>query len=77
MNTEKVIKALEYCANNDECVGVMCPYYATGCENEMPKDALALFKEFQAHNENLQKENKYLRERLAEEAEVKEDMKGK
>lgn len=27
--------------------------------------------------ENLKKENKYLRERLAEEAEIKEDMKGK
>ena len=30
-------------------------------------------KELQAHNENLKKENKYLRERLAEEMEHKED----
>lgn len=31
-------------------------------------------KDLQAHNENLRRENKYLRERLAEEAEIKEDM---
>lgn len=34
-------------------------------------------KELQAQIENLQKENKYLRERLAEEAEHKKDMEGK
>lgn len=32
---------------------------------------------YKMHYENLQKENKYLRERLAEEMEHKEDMKGK
>lgn len=42
LNAEQVKKALEYCANHDECVGVMCPYYAIECENLMPKDALAL-----------------------------------
>jgi hypothetical protein len=40
-------------------------------------NALALIKEIQAHNENLKKENKYLRESLADEREHKEDMKGK
>jgi regulator of replication initiation timing len=34
-------------------------------------------KDYEHYNENLKKENKYLRERLAEEAEIKEDMKGK
>lgn len=34
-------------------------------------------KELQAHNENLKRENKYLREKLAEEMEHKEDMEGK
>lgn len=33
-------------------------------------------KDYENHNENLKRENKYLRERLAEEAEIKEDMKG-
>ena len=42
LNAEQVKKALECCTNNDECVGEECPYYATGCENNMPKDALAL-----------------------------------
>jgi regulator of replication initiation timing len=40
------------------------------------QDALAVIDEQQAHNENLQKENKYLRERLAEEMEHKKDMEG-
>lgn len=31
---------------------------------------------YEHHNENLKRENKYLRERLAEEMEHKEDMKG-
>lgn len=31
---------------------------------------------YEHHNENLKRENKYLRERLAEEAEHKEDMEG-
>ena len=34
-------------------------------------------KDYEHHNENLKRENKYLRERLAEEMEHKEDMKGK
>lgn len=33
-------------------------------------------KDYEHHNENLKKENKYLRERLAEEMEHKEDMEG-
>lgn len=32
---------------------------------------------YEHHNENLKRENKYLRERLAEEMEHKEDMEGK
>ena len=39
--------------------------------------AMEAIKELQAQVENLKKENKYLRERLAEEAEINEDMKGK
>jgi hypothetical protein len=42
--------------------------------------AVELLKEDErliAHNENLKKENKYLRERLAEEMEHKKDMEGK
>ena len=38
--------------------------------------AVGEIKELQAQNENLLKENKYLRERLAEEMEHKEDMEG-
>ncbi len=33
-------------------------------------------KDYEHHNETLKRENKYLRERLAEEMEHKEDMKG-
>ncbi|MBP3573920.1 MAG: hypothetical protein J6J71_04860 [Prevotella sp.] len=44
LNAETVKRALEYCANNEECVGEECPYYAISCENNMPKDALALIK---------------------------------
>jgi FtsZ-binding cell division protein ZapB len=40
-------------------------------------NALALIKELQAQIENLKKENKYLRESLADERKHKEDMKGK
>lgn len=53
LNANEIIKALDYCANNEECVGVMCPYYATGCENCMPKDALSLIKELTEENERL------------------------
>lgn len=45
LNREQIIKALECCSNNDECVGEACPYYATGCEKNMPKDALSIIKE--------------------------------
>lgn len=41
---------------------------------EQAKKANAEIEELRAYNETLQRENKYLRERLAEEAEVKEDM---
>lgn len=34
-------------------------------------------KDYENHNENLKRENKYLRERLAEEMEHKKDMEGK
>ena len=79
MNTEQIIKALECCGADDDCVGEECPYYANCqfCITRISKDALALIKELQAHNENLKKENKYLRESLADEREHKEDMKGK
>lgn len=41
-------------------------------------DALrGVAESYEHHNENLKRENKYLRERLAEEMEHKEDMKGK
>jgi hypothetical protein len=53
MEKEMIIKALECCANNDECVGEACPYYATGCEKQMPKDALSLIKELTEENERL------------------------
>jgi hypothetical protein len=50
-------------------------------ENTGLKTALetmkGVVKDYEHHNENLLKENKYLRERLAEEMEHKEDMKGK
>ena len=59
LNREQIIKALEYCANHDECVGVMCPYYATGCEKLMPKDALSLINELTEEVNDL-KEDKEL-----------------
>lgn len=50
-------------------------------ENAGLKTALETMKgvaeSYEHHNENLKKENKYLRERLAEEMEHKEDMEGK
>jgi hypothetical protein len=57
LNAEQIIKALECCANNDECVGEACPYYATGCEKSMPKDALSLIKELTEENERLRAES--------------------
>ena len=50
LNREQIIKALECCSNNDECVGEACPYYATGCEKNMPKDALSLINELTEEN---------------------------
>ena len=44
---------------------------------EQARKANAELEELRAYNGTLQKENKYLRERLAEEAKIKEDMKGK
>ena len=79
-NTEQIIKALELCINNsilqENCEH--CPYIrkSANCMDELIQDVIALIKELQAHNENLKKENKYLRERLADEREHKEDMKG-
>ena len=43
---------------------------------EQARNANAEIEELRAYNETLQRENKYLRERLAEEAELKEDMEG-
>jgi PHP family Zn ribbon phosphoesterase len=70
MNAEQIIKALEHCINNPLCDN--CPVGVSNCH--ITEDALALIKELQAHIENLKRENKYLRERLAEEMEHKEDM---
>lgn len=75
MNTEMIIKALEWCLSNKGCYG--CPYEDESYQCDITKDSLALIKELQAHNETLKKENKYLRESLADEREHKEDMKGK
>lgn len=81
MNTEQIVKALECCKSfRDFYACDNCPYGNAvladdeSCTNRMSQDALALIKELQAHNENLQKENKYLRESLADEREHKEDM---
>jgi hypothetical protein len=80
MNTEQIIKALECCGSNPPKCST-CDYRGKigkkDCYDYLKADALALIKELQAHNENHKKENKYLRERLAEEAEIKEDTKGK
>lgn len=79
MNTEQIIKALECCGSNPPKCSI-CDYrgkiWGKDCYDYLKADALALIKELQAHNENLKKENKYLRESLADEREHKEDMKG-
>lgn len=79
MSLVRVVKGLECCSKwsfYGDCEE--CPYYQSiRCNVKLMQDALALIDEQQAHNENLKKENKYLRERLAEEMEHKEDMKGK
>lgn len=74
MNTEMIIKALE-CCSKDDCDN--CPNGFGNCYANLAGYALALIKELQAHNVNLKKENKYLRESLADEREHKEDMEGK
>lgn len=96
MNTEQILKALDYCLSNKGCYG--CPYEDESYQCDITKDSLALIKsqqgqivglnsaietlqgvakDYENHNENLAKENKYLRESLADEREHKEDMEGK
>lgn len=77
VNTEQIIKALECCSSRDDMACDNCPLDELNnidCKRVLFGITLSLIKELQAHNENLKKENKYLRERLAEEAEIKEDM---
>ncbi len=71
-NTEQIIKALEKEYDRHHKLEEDLKIELNIAKNL--KKTLSLIKELQAHNENLQKENKYLRERLAEEAEIKEDM---
>lgn len=75
LNTEQIIKALEKEYDRHHKLEEDLKIELNIAKNL--KNALALIKDLQAHNENLKKENKYLRERLAEEMEHKEDMKGK
>ena len=74
----KVVKGLECCAQwlfYGDCED--CPYYQSiRCNVKLMQDALALLDEQQAQIENLKKENKYLRESLADERKHKEDMEG-
>ena len=49
MNTEQIIKALEYCINNDLCDN--CPVGVSKCH--ILEDALALIKEQQKEIERL------------------------
>lgn len=74
-NTEQIIKALEWAVSKEFCENCLCTVYGKSMTIFL-KDALALIKELQAHNENLKRENKYLRESLADEREHKEDMEG-
>jgi fructose-specific phosphotransferase system component IIB len=74
MNTEQIIKALEKEYDHRHRLEEDLNIELNIAKNL--KNALALIKELQAHNENLKKENKYLRERLAEEMEHREDMEG-
>lgn len=60
LNAEQVKRGLECCANNDECVGEACPYYTTGCEKNMPKDALALINSQEQRIKELTEENERL-----------------
>lgn len=75
MNTEQIIKALECCFVKSNCNG--CSMLGQcDCLRIVGRDAHALIKELQAHNENLKRENKYLRESLDDEREHKKDMEG-
>lgn len=73
MNTELIIKNMSNCSRDkcDECL-----YENTGprCVENLLKDVLTIIKEKDAYIETLKKENKYLRERLAEETKLKVDM---
>ena len=78
MSLVNVVKGLECCS---KCLGYEdceeCPYYQSiRCNVKLMQDALALIDEQQAHNENLKKENKYLRDSLSDERKHKEDMEG-
>lgn len=76
MSLYKVVKGLECCSNWDSIEDCSeCPYlYSPGkCNVSLMKEALAFIDEQQAQNENLEKTNKYLRERLAEETKLKKD----
>lgn len=64
LNAEQVKRGLECCANNDECVGEACPYYTTGCEKNMPKEALALINSQEQRIKELTEENERLNKNL-------------
>ena len=76
MSLVRVVKGLECCCKWLGCGDCEdCPYYLSiRCNVKLMQDALAVVDELQAHNENLKKENKYLRERLAEEMKHAEDV---
>lgn len=79
MNTEQIIKALECCANEgfQDCENCPLNIPHQPCSKvKLPRISLALIKELQAHNITLKRENKYLRDSLAEERKHKEDMEG-
>ena len=67
LNADKVKRVVECCANNDECIGEACPYYTTGCEKNMPKDALALITSQEQRIKELTEENERLRADVAKE----------
>ena len=61
LNREQIIKALECCGANDDCVGYKCPYYANCqfCITRISKDALSLIKELTEENERLRGEKEH------------------
>lgn len=80
MNTEQTLKALVHCSSgaSREINCRPCPLYGQShCIIKLCKGALSIIDEQQAHNENLKKESKYLRESLDDERKHKEDMEGK